>query len=160
MLAEFMPTVRDFHFGLPSDQLLGLVRPARQDHLIGGPLSTRRAGSKRRGSDAIIAQGLEQVARGSFLSDDPGQPARVRSRCCSKSCARRYPRHCAGGIADATDVAAAMALGAAAVQIGTAYLTRPEATLRSGVSRALKSGAARAHGTPRMSFLGAPHERS
>jgi nitronate monooxygenase len=49
----------------------------------------------------------------------------------------------AGGIADAKGVAAAMALGAAGVQIGTAYLLCPEATTSVVHRQALKSEAAR-----------------
>jgi nitronate monooxygenase len=44
----------------------------------------------------------------------------------------------AGGIADARGIVAAMALGASAVQIGTAYLLCPEATTSAVLRAALK----------------------
>jgi nitronate monooxygenase len=49
----------------------------------------------------------------------------------------------AGGIADVKGVAAAMALGAAGVQVGTAYLLCPEASTSALHRAALKSDAAR-----------------
>jgi len=53
--------------------------------------------------------------------------------------ATKIPVIAAGGIADAKGVAAALALGAAAVQIGTAYLLCPEATTSAVHRAALKS---------------------
>ena len=61
----------------------------------------------------------------------------------------------AGGIADAAGVAAAMALGAAAVQIGTAYLLCPEATTSAMHRAALESEAAR-HTALTNVFTGRP----
>jgi nitronate monooxygenase len=54
----------------------------------------------------------------------------------------KVPVIAAGGIADADGVAAAMALGAAGVQVGTAYLLCPEATTSAVHRAALKSEAA------------------
>jgi nitronate monooxygenase len=54
----------------------------------------------------------------------------------------KIPVIAAGGIADARGVAAAMGLGAAGVQIGTAYLLCPEATTSRVHRAALASGAA------------------
>jgi nitronate monooxygenase len=55
----------------------------------------------------------------------------------------KVPVIAAGGIADAKGIAAAMKLGAAGVQIGTAYLLCPEATTSPVHRAALKSAAAR-----------------
>ena len=96
------------------------------------------------GADAVIAQGVEAGGhRGNFLTDDlstqPGTfalvPQVVR--------AVKLPVIAAGGIADAKGVAAAIKLGAAAVQVGTAYLLCPEATTSAVHRAALKSEAAR-----------------
>ena len=106
--------------------------------------------------DAIIAQGVEAGGhRGIFLSEDlstqPGTfallPQVVR--------AVKVPVIAAGGIADARGVAAAMALGAAGVQVGTAYLLCPEATTSAVHRAALKSEAAR-HTALTNLFTGGP----
>ena len=67
----------------------------------------------------------------------------------------KLPVIAAGGIADAKGVAAAMALGAAGVQIGTAYLLCPEATTSAVHRAALRSEAAR-HTALTNLFTGRP----
>ena len=67
----------------------------------------------------------------------------------------RVPVVAAGGIADARGVAAALALGAAAVQVGTAYLLSAEATTSADHRAALKSDAAR-HTALTNLFTGRP----
>ncbi len=67
----------------------------------------------------------------------------------------RVPVIAAGGIADAEGVAAAMALGASAVQIGTAYLLCPESTTTAVHRAALISEAAR-HTALTNVFTGRP----
>ncbi len=67
----------------------------------------------------------------------------------------RLPVIAAGGIADAKGVAAAMALGAAGVQIGTAYLLCPEATT-SAVHRAALTSEAVRHTALTNVFTGRP----
>ena len=97
-----------------------------------------------RGVDAIVAQGVEAGGhRGIFLTDDltaqPGTSALVSQIVATV----KVPVIAAGGIANAVDVAAAMRLGAAGVQIGTAYLLCPEATTSAVHRAALKSDAVR-----------------
>jgi nitronate monooxygenase len=67
----------------------------------------------------------------------------------------KVPVIAAGGIADAKGVAAAMALGAAGVQIGTSYLLCPEATTSAVHRSALKSEAA-SHTALTNLFTGRP----
>src|SRR5258708_31007743 len=79
------------------------------------------------GADVIIAQGAEAGGhRGMFLTENiaeqPGTFALVPQLVDSV----RVPVIAAGGIADGRGIAAAFALGAAGVQIGTAYLRCPE----------------------------------
>ena len=144
VLEEFKPPVVSFHFGLPAADLVKRVRSWGSKVLASATTVDEARWLEAHGADAVIAQGVEAGGhRGNFLSDDistqPGTfalvPQVVR--------AVKVPVIAAGGIADATGVRAAMALGASAVQIGTAYLLCPE-TLISAVHRAaLKSDAAR-----------------
>jgi len=109
-----------------------------------------------RGVDAIIAQGLEAGGhRGHFLSDDLTTQVGTFALVPQIVKAVRVPVIAAGGIADAAGVAAVMALGAAAVQIGTAYLLCPEATTSEVHRTALGSDGAR-HTALTNVFTGRP----
>jgi nitronate monooxygenase len=96
------------------------------------------------GADAVIAQGLEAGGhRGCFLTDDLSTQMGTLALVPQVLQAVRIPVIAAGGIADAKAVAAVMALGAAGVQVGTAYLLCTEATTSAVHRAALKSDAAR-----------------
>ena len=96
------------------------------------------------GVDAVIAQGSEAGGhRGMFLTDDVTTQIGTLALVPQVSAAVRVPVIAAGGIADAAGVRAALALGAAAVQVGTAYLLCPEATTSLVHRAALKTVAAR-----------------
>jgi nitronate monooxygenase len=144
VLEDFKPAVVSFHFGLPSAELLRRVRSWGSKILSSATTVDEALWLEAHGVDAIIAQGVEAGGhRGIFLSDDlstqPGTfallPQVVR--------AVKLPVIAAGGIADAGGVRAALALGAAAVQVGTAYLLCPEAATSAVHRAALKSDAAR-----------------
>ena len=108
------------------------------------------------GADAIIAQGLEAGGhRGMFLSDDVTTQMGTLALLPQIVAAVNVPVIAAGGIVDAKSVAAAMALGAAGVQVGTAYLLCPEATTSAVHRAALKSSAAR-HTALTNVFTGRP----
>jgi nitronate monooxygenase len=143
-LQEFKPAVVSFHFGLPSAALLERVRACGAKILASATTVDEALWLEAHGVDAVIAQGAEAGGhRGNFLTEDvttqPGTfalvPQVVR--------AVKVPVIAAGGIADANGVAAAIKLGAAAVQVGTAYLLCPEATTSAVHRAALKSEAAR-----------------
>ena len=109
------------------------------------------------GVDAIIAQGLEADGhRGMFLSTDLTTQTRTFALVPQIVRAVRVPVVAAGGIADSTGVTAAMPLGSAGVQVGTAYLLCPEATTSSLHRAALKSEAARQPRLPICSPGGLP----
>ena len=143
-LEEFKPAVVSFHFGLPPTDLVRRMQKWGCKILASATTVDEARWLEAHGADAVIAQGVEAGGhRGNFLSDDistqPGTfalvPQVVR--------AVKVPVIAAGGIADAKGVAAAKALGASAVQIGTAYLLCPEATTSAVHRAALKSEAAR-----------------
>ena len=117
-----------FHFGLPSKELLDRVRQWRPTILSSATTVDEARWLEAHGADAIIAQGVEAGGhRGMFLSDDLTTQVGTFALVPQIVRAVRVPVIAAGGIADAGGVAAALALGAAAVQVGTAYLLCPEA---------------------------------
>ena len=137
-LERVKPEVASFHFGLPAAELLARVK-ATGAKIVSSATTVREAvWLAAHGCDAIIAQGAEAGGhRGMFLTDDasaqPGTFALVPQICD----AVRVPVIAAGGIADGRGIAAAFALGAVGVQIGTAYLACPEAKVSAIHRRAL-----------------------
>lgn len=125
LVEEFRPQVVSFHFGLPEQRLLDRVRATGAKIL-----SSATTVAEDRGCDAIIAQGLEAGGhRGLFLNDDLSTQLGTFALVPQVADAVKVPVIAAGGIADARGIVAACALGAAAVQVGTAYLFTPEARL-------------------------------
>jgi nitronate monooxygenase len=155
-LEEFKPAVVSFHFGLPPASLLERMRAWGAKILSSATTVEEAIWLEAHGVDAVIAQGAEAGGhRAIFLNDDlstqPGTfallPQVVR--------AVKVPVIAAGGIADAKGVAAAMALGAAGIQAGTAYLLCPEATTSAVHRTALKGEGAR-HTALTNVFTGRP----
>ena len=136
VLEEFRPAVVSFHFGLPSDELLARVRATGATILATATSVEEARWLEARGVDAIVAQGAEAGGhRGMFLTEDVAAPLDTLPLVRALARAVRAPVIAAGGIADARGVEAAFAAGAAAVQVGTAYLLADEATT-SAVHRA------------------------
>ena len=156
VLAEFRPAVVSFHFGLPSADLLARVRAMGSKVISSATTLEEARWLEAHGADAIIAQGLEAGGhRGIFLSDDLSTQAGTFALLPQMVRAVKVPVIAAGGIADAEGVAAAMALGAAGVQIGTAWLLCPEATVNQVYRAALKGAGAR-HTAVTNVFTGRP----
>ncbi|HET9470556.1 MAG TPA: DUF561 domain-containing protein, partial [Usitatibacter sp.] len=106
--------------------------------------------------DAIIAQGAEAGGhRGMFLTENLATQVGTFALVPQVADAVKVPVIAAGGIADAAGVAAAIALGASAVQVGTAYLLTDEATTSAVHRAALKSEGAR-HTALTNLFTGRP----
>ena len=144
LLAEFKPPVVSFHFGLPAPELLARLRRWGAKIVSSATTLDEALWLEARGVDAIIAQGLEAGGhRGMFLSDDLTRQVGTFALLPQIVRAVKTPVIAAGGIADANGVAAALALGAAGVQIGTAYLLCPEATTSALHRATLASDAAR-----------------
>jgi nitronate monooxygenase len=156
LLERFRPPVVSFHFGLPAPALLARVRASGAAVLSSATTVEEALWLEAHGVDAVIAQGLEAGGhRGHFLADaldtQLGTFALVRQI----ARAVKIPVIASGGIVDAEGVRAAIALGAAAVQVGTAYLLCPEATT-SAVHRAALADATAGHTALTNLFSGRP----
>jgi len=155
-LEPLRPPVVSFHFGLPSAELLARVRGWGAKVLASATTVDEALWLQAHGADAVIAQGLEAGGhRGHFLSHDLSVQLGTFALLPQIVRAVRLPVIAAGGIADAQGVAAAMALGAAGVQVGTAYMLCPEATTSAPHRAALASDAARHTALTRL-FTGRP----
>jgi len=140
LIAEFKPEVVSFHFGLPESALLARVK-AIGARILGTATTVEEARwLEQRGCDAIIAQGYEAGGhRGMFLTGDISTQAGTMALVPQMVDAVGVPVIASGGIGDARGILAAFALGAAAVQLGTAYLLCPEAILSSVHRHALEN---------------------
>lgn len=156
VLEEFRPPVVSFHFGLPSPALLARVRAWGARVLSSATTVAEAVWLEAHGADAVIAQGLEAGGhRGSFLNDGLEAQSGTFALVPQVVRAIAVPVIAAGGIADARGVAAAMALGAAGVQVGTSYLLCPEATTSAVHRGALLSAAAQVTAVTNV-FTGRP----
>jgi nitronate monooxygenase len=143
VLEEFRPPVLSFHFGLPSAPLLERVKAWGARVLSSATTVEEAVWLEAHGVDAVIAQGLEAGGhRGMFLSEDLSTQMGIFALLPQILERVRVPVIAAGGITSPREVAAAMALGAAGVQVGTAYLLASEASTSAVHRQALKSEAA------------------
>ena len=128
VVEDTRPAVVSFHFGLPPEDLLERVRRSGAMILSSATTVAEARWLDARGVDAIIAQGAEAGGhRGMFLTDDIHAQPGLYALLPQVVDAVRVPVIAAGAIADGRGIAAAFALGASAVQIGTAYLLTPQA---------------------------------
>ncbi len=143
LVCEFKPEVVSFHFGLPSPELLAIVRSSGAKILSSATTVEEALWLEANGVDAVIAQGLEAGGhRGIFLTEDISTQMGTFALTPQVVEAVKIPVIAAGGIADARGVKAALGLGASAVQVGTAYLLCPEATTSKVHRTALRSDGA------------------
>ncbi|HUG77175.1 MAG TPA: nitronate monooxygenase, partial [Burkholderiales bacterium] len=156
VLEPFRPEVVSFHFGLPEAKLLARVKSWGAKILSSATTVEEALWLEAHGVDAVIAQGLEAGGhRGMFLTND------IKTQACTLAllpqvvAAVKVPVIATGGIADTQGVRAAFALGASAVQVGTAFLLCHEATTSAVHRAALKSEAAR-HTALTNLFTGRP----
>jgi nitronate monooxygenase len=146
MLATLLadkPKVVSFHFGAPPPDRVRALRDA-DIVLLGSATSVDEAGMLvRAGVHAVVAQGYEAGGhRGVFDPDAPDD--RLGTMALTRLLVRQLdvPVIAAGGIMDGAGVSAALRLGAAAVQLGTAFIACPESLADAGYRAALASDAA------------------
>jgi nitronate monooxygenase len=143
MLLAERPAVVSFHFGLPAPERLRALRTAGITLIASATSLAEARQAVAAGIDAIVAQGWEAGGhRGVFDADAPddrlGTLALVRVLVRDLA----VPVIAAGGIMDGAGIDAALALGAAAAQLGTAYVACDESLADAGYRAALASEAA------------------
>lgn len=141
VVVELKPKVASFHFGLPEPALLDRVKSAGCIVLASATTAEEARWLVAHGADAIIAQGYEAGGhRGMFLTDNIATQAGTFALVPQIVDAVDVPVIATGAIADARGIAAAFALGAAGVQIGTSYMFCPEAKVSAPHRAILKAG--------------------
>lgn len=144
LLSQHRPAVVSFHFGLPEPALVDRVKALGCLVISSATTVDEALWLEQHGADAIVAQGLEAGGhRGMFLTEDLNSQLGLMALLPQIIAAVRLPVIAAGGIADAAGIRAAKALGALAVQVGTAYLLCAESTIGPLHRRALRSPQAR-----------------
>src|SRR5579871_3088502 len=127
IVEELKPEIVSFHFGLPEPSLLARVKAAGARVMSSATTVREAVWLEEHGADVIIAQGAEAGGhRGMFLTETIAEQPGTFALVPQVVDAVKVPVVAAGGIADGRGIAAAFALGAAGVQIGTAYLRCPE----------------------------------
>jgi nitronate monooxygenase len=128
VVLEYKPKVVSFHFGMPDDGLVKRLKDAGVLVLSSATTAEEARWLQEKGCDAVIAQGNEAGGhRAMFLVDDISRQAGTMALVPQVVDAVKVPVIAAGGIGDGRGVVAALALGAAGVQVGTAFLLTPEA---------------------------------
>jgi nitronate monooxygenase len=139
-LIEAAPPAVSFTFDLIApDDIAAFKR--RGTYVMGTATDVREARAWAGvGADAIIAQGYEAGGHhGAFLSDGNDQAVGIFSLVPAIRAVTDLPVIAAGGIMDGAGIAAALLLGADAVQMGTAFLLTPESTISKPWRDALKN---------------------
>ena len=123
------PNVVSFHFGLPKQEIVEAFKQKGTKILCSATTVAEAKDLEERGVDAIIAQGWEAGGHHGFYLE--GQTAAIGTMALVPQLvdAVNVPIIAAGGIADGRGIAAALALGASGVQIGTAFLTCEESSV-------------------------------
>ncbi|HHJ1298205.1 Nitronate monooxygenase [compost metagenome] len=143
LVERLRPEVVSFHFGLPAPQLLQRVKATGAKVLSSATTVAEAVWLERHGCDAIIAMGYEAGGhRGMFLSEEITSQIGTFALVPQIADAVKVPVIAAGGIGDHRGLVAALALGASAVQIGTAYLFCPEAKVSAAHRHALDTAPA------------------
>ena len=138
VVEELKPEIVSFHFGLPEQALLRRVKAAGALVMSSATTVKEAIWLEEHGADVIIAQGAEAGGhRGMFLTDNIAEQPGTFALVPQVVDAVKVPVIAAGGIADGRGIAAAFALGAAGVQIGSAYLRCPESRVSAPARLAL-----------------------
>ena len=143
LLVEEKPRVVSFHFGLPSAPAITALRDAGILLFASATSLAEARAAADAGVDAIVAQGWQAGGhRGTFDPDAPDEQLGTAALTRLLVASIDLPVIAAGGIMDGQAIAAALDLGAAAAQLGTAFVATDESLADAAYRAALASDAA------------------
>jgi nitronate monooxygenase len=139
MLLRAKPQMVSFHFGVPQPEVIDAIKGAGIFIISSATTVAEAKILEQRGVDAIIAQGTEAGGhRGTFTGVDMSMQPGLFALLPQVVDAVKVPVIAAGGVADGRTMAAALVLGASAVQLGTAFLRCEEANVLDAHRAALR----------------------
>ena len=144
LLLDERPAVVSFHFGLPSAEIIAALRGAGIVLLATATSLAEAQAVAAAGIDAVVAQGWEAGGhRGVFDADAPDEKLGTMALVRLITATIDKPVIAAGGIMDGQGIAAALALGASAAQLGTAFLAIDESLADAGYRAVLAESGGR-----------------
>jgi nitronate monooxygenase len=127
LLAQRPPPVVSFVFGCPAPAVSERLRRAGSEVWVTVASPAEAAEAERAGADVLVVQGPEAGGHRGGFDDEPAGELGLLSLLRLVAAATDLPLVAAGGIGDGAAVAAVLAAGAAAAQLGTAFLRATEA---------------------------------
>jgi nitronate monooxygenase len=139
-LLDLRPRVVSFHFGLPDSAMVRALQDVGTLLISSATMVAEARWLNAGGIDAIIAQGWEAGGhRGTFHVSREDFGVGGLALIPQVVDAVDVPVIAAGGIGDGRGIAAAMVLGASGVQLGSAFLSCPEANISDAYRAALQN---------------------
>ena len=142
LLGRDPAAVVSFTFGMPGRDVIGRLHDAGSEVWVTVTTPSEAALAIDGGADALVVQGSEAGGhRGSF-DDGDAEPARSLLSLLQLLAEAGRPLIAAGGLMSGSAIAAALAAGARAAQLGTAFLLCPEAGTAAPHREALRRAGA------------------
>jgi len=140
LVLETRPAVVSFHFGLPSQEYIDALKNAGIVLMASATTPAEARQIEAAGIDVLVAQGYEAGGhRGVFEPEKGDAQYGTFALVHMLATQSALPVVAAGGIMDGAAIKAALALGAAGVQCGTAFILCPESAANAAYRKALQS---------------------
>jgi nitronate monooxygenase len=138
---EQRPAVIAFVFGCPSAEVIGRFHDIGSEVWVTVTTPAEARLARDAGAHALVVQGVEAGGHRGGFDDEPGSELGLLAALQLIGAEVELPLVATGGLATGRSIAAVLAAGAAAAQLGTALMRTPEAGTSPAHRDALASGA-------------------